>query len=937
MLQTSYDDAFVSLLSDMQNYFGEELFTIDGIGEQLDINKFATQFFNSDTSTADTSVDSNSNVSEKNSIVFDKEFSKPIQRLNSYYLLWKELKRLYGQSEADAIIRNQLTGVFYINDFSNIGLPYCFNYTTYDIALLGLPMVNKIISKPPKYFFSFKSQVEQFIVIASNSTLGATGIADFLLVSAYYVDRIYRTGNDGSFKIPESEVKNYIKDQLTSFIYTVNQPNRGNQSAFTNISLYDDVFLDKLCDDYKFPDGRTPKKETVKWLQELFLDIMNEELERTPVTFPVTTACMSVKDGEILDKDFLKLISKKDEKFGFVNIYMGATSTLSSCCFSGKQKVLTKSSNGVFYSTFSELDKATYEEAKRNFSIFHNGSWVKGKVIKIPKNNKKLFKITTQNNKTLVVTEDHINPTLRGDIRTDDLTSEDYLLFNQNTLNSYPEKDKKLSYQQGVFIGAYLGDGSIYDKDRNELIFSINQEKLNRLKPFLDSIDSSYHVYTTNTGVSLRYYSKDLINFVREYVKGTTCNEKELLLDCLCQSVEFRQGILDGFYITDGGNSNRLYTTSQKLAETIEVLLTSLGKVSIIDTTDRTDEKVIIRGKEFTRNFPTICVRWYEPRNKRTMKDVYKILNNSIYFKIKDIEEIVYTDAEVYCFEMNNPEEPYFTLPNGVITHNCRLRSDMTQLNFNTIGGSSSKIGSVGVVTLNLPRIAYGTNSKVFLEFVKKYAEQACKINNAKRQIISKRIELNAMPLYSLGFMSLDSQFSTVGFTGMYEAVKYLEDLETQTEYVNIASEILRVIDDVTKTYAALTGYPHNIEQTPSETSAIKLVEKDKYFSLPVTVPFYSNQFLPLQQQADLLDRIYVQGQLDRKCSGGSILHINIDNPITAEEAEQLTIMCAEAGVVYYAKNYVLNKCKSGHMTAGTREKCWCGKEITDRYTRVVG
>jgi ribonucleoside-triphosphate reductase len=141
----------------------------------------------------------------------------------------------------------------------------------------------------------------------------------------------------------------------------------------------------------------------------------------------------------------------------------------------------------------------------------------------------------------------------------------------------------------------------------------------------------------------------------------------------------------------------------------------------------------------------------------------------------------------------------------------------------------------------------------------------------------------------------------------------------------------------VTKTYAALTGYPHNIEQTPSETSAIKLVEKDKYFSLPVTVPFYSNQFLPLQQQADLLDRIYVQGQLDRKCSGGSILHINIDNPITAEEAEQLTIMCAEAGVVYYAKNYVLNKCKSGHMTAGTREKCWCGKEITDRYTRVVG
>lgn len=77
---------------------------------------------------------------------------------------------------------------------------------------------------------------------------------------------------------------------------------RGNQSCFTNISVYDNYFLDKLCNDYIFPDGTGPDKEIVKKLQEVFLDSMNEILSRTPCTFPVTTACFSVdEDHNIKD------------------------------------------------------------------------------------------------------------------------------------------------------------------------------------------------------------------------------------------------------------------------------------------------------------------------------------------------------------------------------------------------------------------------------------------------------------------------------------------------------------------------------------------------------------------------------------------------------------------------------------------------------------
>ena len=65
----------------------------------------------------------------------------------------------------------------------------------------------------------------------------------------------------------------------------------------------------------------------------MFLDIMNQEMKRTPITFPVVTACFSIDDDKnILDFDFLNFISKQNRKFGFINIYAGKTSVLSSCC-----------------------------------------------------------------------------------------------------------------------------------------------------------------------------------------------------------------------------------------------------------------------------------------------------------------------------------------------------------------------------------------------------------------------------------------------------------------------------------------------------------------------------------------------------------------------------------------------------------------------------
>ena len=825
----------------------------------------------------------------------------------------------------------------------------CFNYSTYDIMLNGLSMVNKIKCEPPKYLYSFKSQLEQFVVLASNSTLGATGLADLLVVMSYYVKNILNSKSDAHFYFRnEEDCWSYVKENLVSFIYTINQPMRANQSPFTNVSVYDDSFLNKLHDDYIFPDGSSPDIEIVKKLQDLYLTVMNEELGRTPITFPVTTACFSIDtENNIIDEKFLSFIAKHNQKWGFINIYCGESSTLSSCCFDENQKVLIKNSNGVILDKIKNVVEGEYDTYRRNLTVFHNGSWIQAKPIRLPNNNE-MYKITTTNNKELYVTDNHIHATYDGDKSTTDLSTDDYIMFNNMALNAIPEKDMKLTYNQGFLIGLYAGDGSRYKRKECEsyaTTFSLNENKIKHIDKISNAledwgIDKKININTQDNVVTVNIYSKELYDIILQYVHGKYAQDKEFDLNVLLQSYDFRKGICDGWHCADGSDANRIYSTSKKLIESGEVIFNSLGMPTTISTLDRTGE-VEIHGGIYNRNYPTICLRWYTPNNKRSMKDVYKIKNNSMYFKIKSIEKYDYNGEYVYCFESSNQDEPYFTLPNGVITHNCRLRSEQKSEYFNSFGSGSSKIGSLGVCSINLPRIAIKSNGDEdkFFEMLAYFVGVASKINNAKRHIIQKRINNGNEPLYTLGFMDISHQYSTLGVNGCYEMLQVLGYDVLTEEGSAFFLKVIDFINNENKKYEKQYNAPHNTEQVPAENLSIKMVEKDRIMGYDLGCDLYSNQFIPLITNADMLDRIRLQGKFDKHFSGGAICHLNVDTPIEdVTQIEDLIRVCAKKGVVYFAINYVLQQCVNGHMTVGNAHKCpICNNEIAGTYTRVVG
>lgn len=762
-IEMSFDKDFEDLFENkLKKKYPKELFDLDGIGKQLDLPDYTRRFFDEDTLvTADISIDANANVDDVSVIAYDHEVGKPLKRLNSYYYLWKKISEMETIEIANYIMEAQLSGDIYINDFHGIAgsLSYCYNYSCYDIMAQGLPMIKKIKSIPPKHLMAYKSQVEQFTVIAANSTLGATGLADFLVVMSYYVKKLLETKSDAGFKFAtEEDCWRYVKETLVSFIYTVNQPMRGNQSCFTNISIYDENFMEEMNKNYTFPDGSHPDHKILQKLQEIYLEIMNEELKRTPITFPVTTACFSIDDNRnVKDKDFLEFIAKKNEKWGFLNIYAGKSSTLSSCCFSGVQRVLAKYNGRKHYVTFDEI----YNLKPNDLLVPQDGQWVSANIIRLPK--KPLYKIDLSNGAELIATEDHIHFTLEGEKETSQLTTEDSLLFTENIV-----EDEVISQENISFIEQ---DGKKYIK--------------------IDSI--------------------------------LPCND----------------------------------------------------------------------GMPY-----------------------------------------------VYCFEVEDQEKPYFTLPNGIITHNCRLRSDSANEYFNSFGSGTTKIGSLGVCTINLPRLAfkYGNDREKFFQELEKLVKVCSLINRAKRVIVEERIKTGHHPLYDLGFLNLEKQYLTCGINGFNEAIEIMGEDILQPEGTALGQQIIDTINRINDEEAKKYKMPHNCEQIPAENVAVKLAKKDKLLGYNDRYALYSNQFIPLTTKADLLDRIYLQGQFDSKFTGGSIMHCNCETEISWQQQMDLIEACIKNGVVYFAINYNLQECTNGHMSVGRKDKCAiCNAAIENNYLRVVG
>ena len=279
----------------------------------------------------------------------------------------------------------------------------------------------------------------------------------------------------------------------------------------------------------------------------------------------------------------------------------------------------------------------------------------------------------------------------------------------------------------------------------------------------------------------------------------------------------------------------------------------------------------------------------------------------------------------------------------------CRLKSDVTDLYFNSIGGSALKVGSVKVSTLNIARLSYQHSTEQdFLVALRDLTELNLKILDVQRSIIKRNAEKGLLPNFSSGLIDFEHLYSTVGINGIYETMKTFGYVEVdefgnhtyKEEAFELGKKIFKVIKNCIDNFVLDKDYKINIEQVPAEQAAVKMQTADKYLypeKVVEDLPLYGNQWIPLGIKATISERTKICAAFDSYCSGGSIEHINVDAPFsTFDQAWHMLNWVAQQGVTYFAFNGKVSQCKNHHSFYG--EKCpSCGEPKYLEYTRIVG
>ena len=302
-----FDERFVRKLVELQDEYGTEIFDVDGIGpKSLDIQAFHNKFF-SELKIADVTVDGNSNVDNNTVLSFEQEQSKALHRLYGYYSIWSRIAfdPNGGIKRANKVLENCIVGPLKIHDLHLINKSYCFAFSLDEMVQKGLPFVHRVKIGPPKHLTSFINLTIQFIAFTSNQIAGAVALPDFFVYLDYFARRDY-----GENYLDKPEVCKIIQQELQSLVWSMNFEFRACQSAFTNLSVYDEHFMKDLFSKTVYPDNSFPNYESISKLQEFYMRWFVDISKEQTFTFPINTVNLYCDDkGEIHDKKFLDFVS----------------------------------------------------------------------------------------------------------------------------------------------------------------------------------------------------------------------------------------------------------------------------------------------------------------------------------------------------------------------------------------------------------------------------------------------------------------------------------------------------------------------------------------------------------------------------------------------------------------------------------------------------
>lgn len=290
--------------------------------------------------------------------------------------------------------------------------------------------------------------------------------------------------------------------------------------------------------------------------------------------------------------------------------------------------------------------------------------------------------------------------------------------------------------------------------------------------------------------------------------------------------------------------------------------------------------------------------------------------------------------------------------PSDVRSMCCRLRLDLRELRKKSGGffGSGESTGSVGVVTINIPRIAYlSKNKEEFYERLTKMMDISARSLKIKRDVITKLLNEGLYPYTKRYLGSFENHFSTIGLLGMNEAclnAKWIKKDLTQKEAQEFSQEVLNFMREKLSDYQEEYGDLYNLEATPAESTTYRLAKKDKELYPEIITasdddtPYYTNSsHLPVGYTDDIFQALDIQDELQTLYTSGTVFHAFLGERLPDWKAASTLVrkIAENYKLPYYTLSPTYSVCKKHGYISGEEFKCpICGEE-TEVYSRITG
>lgn len=859
------------------------------------------------------------------------------------------LSEIYDEEIANA----HRNADIHIHDLSMLS-GYCAGWSLRQLIEEGLGGVpGKITSSPAKHLSTLCNQMVNFLGIMQNEWAGAQAFSSFDTYLAPFVKVDHLSYYE-------------VKQCIQSFVYGVNTPSRwGTQAPFSNITL-DWVVPPDLAEDYCIVGGKEMDfqykdcKAEMDMINKAFIETMIEgDANGRGFQYPIPTYSIT-KNFDWSETENNKLLFEMTAKYGtpYFSNYINSDmepSDVRSMAILGTQNLIYKDKFGrISKNEVRHLVNKWLESPETKYSVLMNGKFVDIiDMFKVPYEKYDTYvSIKLKNGYEQNFSYDHKCVVVRNgkveNVLAQDVQKGDKLLFARH---GYDESYIG-TYDAGLVVGYYLAEGWKSHNDTG-LDFAINIERediCNRIQTFFETN------FATRVSVkkiedkkifSVKVYGKAAVEFVNNFIQGDNARSKHITTVTYDTSIVFRQGIYDGYLDTDGcaRANNFAHTTNKALCRDMIDLFATIGKYFKYEINPN-NTRYFKPDKSDLTKFTSYKLYMYEP----------EIFDEDFY--CVEVDEVVQLDAKristVYNFTVNT-EDHLYELPNGIITHQCcRLRLDLRELRRKSGGffGSGESTGSVGVVTINLPRIAYLAEDETdFFNRLDKLMDISARSLNIKRKVINKLLDDGLYPYTKRYLGTFANHFSTLGLVGGNEAglnAKWLRADMTNKRTQEFMIKVLKHMRERLSDYQEIYGDLYNLEASPCESTAYRLAkhDKEKYPDIITAAtkegdtPYYTNStHLPVGYTEDVFSALDVQDELQTLYTSGTVFHAFLGEKLPDwKSAATLVKKIAENyKLPYYTLSPTYSVCKNhGYITGEVKCCDKCG-ESTEIYSRITG